>query len=89
VTDDHRARLLRAAVGFALLRADEPELRLLHRCFNAWRGIGGIGDVVAGMARREYDLELRRRSRTARKRELRELLRRAEELLGARAEAVS
>src|SRR5215470_18602514 len=53
----HRARLLRAALGFLSLEPREPELRLLHRCFDTWRG---IGDVVAGMARQEYDLELRR-----------------------------
>jgi len=33
---DSRARLLRAAVGFALVPADEPELRLLHRWLDAW-----------------------------------------------------
>jgi hypothetical protein len=33
------------------------ELHRLHRCFDNWRG---IGDVVAGMARQCYDLELRR-----------------------------
>jgi len=33
----------------------EPELRLLHRGFNNWRG---IGDVVRGMARQEWDLQL-------------------------------
>jgi len=37
--------------------SSEPELHLLHRCFDTWRG---IGDVVAGMTRQEYDLELRR-----------------------------
>lgn len=30
---------------------------MLHNCFDTWRG---IGDVVAGMARQDYDLELRR-----------------------------
>ncbi len=35
----------------------EPELRRLRDCFDTWRG---IGDVVAGMARADYDLELRR-----------------------------
>jgi hypothetical protein len=37
-TDDGaaRARLLRAAVGFALVPADEPELRLLHRWLDTW-----------------------------------------------------
>src|SRR5215470_1437544 len=54
---DSRARNLRAALGFLSLEPNEPELQLLHRCFDNWRG---IGDVVAGMARQEYDLELRR-----------------------------
>jgi hypothetical protein len=35
----------------------EPELQLLHRWLGSWRG---IGDIVAGMARQDYDLELRR-----------------------------
>jgi hypothetical protein len=48
---------LRASLGFLSLEPREPELRLLHCCFDTWRG---IGDVVAGMARQEYDLELRR-----------------------------
>src|SRR5262249_40101298 len=42
---DPRARLLRAALGFLSLEPSEPELQLLHRCFDNWRG---IGDVVAG-----------------------------------------
>jgi len=46
-----------AALGFLSLEPREPELQLLHRCFDTWRG---IGDIVAGMARQEYDLELRR-----------------------------
>src|SRR5947208_658315 len=54
---DSRAILLRAALGFLALEPREPELRFLRRCFNNWRG---IGDVVAGMARQGYDLELRR-----------------------------
>jgi hypothetical protein len=54
---DARARPLRAALGFLSLEPSEPELQLLHRCFDKWRG---IGDIVAGMARQEYDLELRR-----------------------------
>jgi len=44
---DSRARNLRAALGFLSLEPTEPELQLLHRCFDNWRG---IGDVVAGMA---------------------------------------
>ena len=51
------ARRLRAALGFLSLEPSERELRVLHDCFDTWRG---IGDVVAGMARQEYDLELRR-----------------------------
>ena len=54
---DTRGQLLRAALGFLALEPREPELRRLHRCFDNWRG---IGDIVAGMARQEYDLELRR-----------------------------
>jgi len=53
---DRRATLV-AAVGFLGLEPRELELQLLHRCFDTWRG---IGDVVAGMARQDYDLELRR-----------------------------
>jgi hypothetical protein len=54
---EHTRAALRAALGFLALEPREPELRRLHRCFDNWRG---IGDVVAGMAREEYDLELRR-----------------------------
>ena len=53
---DRRATLV-AAVGFLALEPRELELQLLHRCFDTWRG---IGDIVAGMARQGYDLELRR-----------------------------
>jgi len=52
---ESRARLLRAALGFLSLEPRDSELRRLHRCFDTWRG---IGDVVAGMARQGYDLEL-------------------------------
>ena len=54
---DQRSRLLYAALGFLAFEPREADLRLLHRCFDTWRG---IGDIVAGMARQEYDLELRR-----------------------------
>ena len=57
---DERARLLRAAVGLLSLEPVEREQRLLHDCFDTSRG---IGDIVAGMARDEYDLELRRYDR--------------------------
>jgi hypothetical protein len=52
-----RVLTLRATLGFLALEKREPAPQLLHRCFDTWRG---IGDVVAGMARQEYDLELRR-----------------------------
>ena len=45
---DGRRDLLQAVLGFLTLEPREPEFRLLHRCFDTWRG---IGDVVAGMAR--------------------------------------
>ena len=54
---NQRLATLRAALGFLSLEPNQPELQVLHRCFDNWRG---IGDVVAGMARQEYDLELRR-----------------------------
>jgi hypothetical protein len=50
-----RARLLRTALGFLALEPREPELRLLHRWLDCWRG---VGDVVAGMARQGYRLHL-------------------------------
>jgi len=53
VTD--RRALLAAALGFALLDAHEPELHLLHGWLDSWRG---IGDVVRGMARQGWDLQL-------------------------------
>jgi hypothetical protein len=52
---DARARLLRAAVGFALVPQDEPELRLRHQWMDSWRG---IGDVVVGITRQGWDLQL-------------------------------
>jgi hypothetical protein len=54
---DNRRELLRAALGFLAVEPRAPELQLLHRCFDTWRG---IGDVVAGLARQDFDLELRR-----------------------------
>jgi hypothetical protein len=54
---NQRLATLRAALGFLSLEPREPELRLRHNCFDTWRG---TGDIVAGMARQEYDLELRR-----------------------------
>jgi len=56
-TDDgaSRARLLRAAVGFALMPPDAPELRLLHEWLDTWRGIGA---GVRGMTRQGWDVQL-------------------------------
>jgi hypothetical protein len=55
--NDQRARLLRAALGFTSLDGTEPELRMFRSWLDSW---SGVGHVVAGMARQEYDLELRR-----------------------------
>jgi hypothetical protein len=52
---DQRARLLRAAVGFALVPPTAPELQLLHQWLDSWRA---IGDVVVGMTRQGWDLQL-------------------------------
>ena len=52
---DERLRLLRAAVGFALVPPTETELQLLHRWLDCWRG---VGDVVTGMNRQGYGLRL-------------------------------
>ena len=52
--NDRRPVLL-AALGFLALEPSAPELQLLHRCFDSWRG---IGDVVTGMARQGYRLHL-------------------------------
>jgi hypothetical protein len=54
---NQRARLLRAALGFASLDSADAELRPLRRWLDSW---SGVGYVIAGMARQEYDLELRR-----------------------------
>jgi hypothetical protein len=51
----HRRATLTAALGFAQLPPHAPELKLLHRWLDSWRGIGGI---VGGMQRRGFDLQL-------------------------------
>ena len=40
---DSRTCLLRAALGFTLVPADERELRMLHRWLDCWRGVGDVG----------------------------------------------
>jgi hypothetical protein len=50
---DARARLLRAAVCFALLPPTKRELRLLHHWLDSW---AGIGHVAVGMHRQGFDL---------------------------------
>jgi hypothetical protein len=52
---DRRRALLTAALGFVLLEPREPELRLLHRWLDSWRG---LGDVVTGMNRQGFYLHL-------------------------------
>ena len=52
---DQRLRLLHVALGFARVPPDAPELRLLHRRLDCWRG---IGDVVVGMKRQGYEVSL-------------------------------
>jgi hypothetical protein len=39
----------------ALVPPTEPELQLVHRWLDSWRG---VGDVVRGMARQGWDLQL-------------------------------
>jgi len=46
---DRRATLV-AAIGFLALESPASELRLLHRCFDNWRG---IDDVVAKLERED------------------------------------
>ena len=55
--EHHRTPVLRAPLGLLTLEPRAPELTMLHRYADTRRG---IGDVVAGMARHEYDLELLR-----------------------------
>ena len=52
-----RRATLTAALGFALLPQTAPALALVHGWLDTWRG---IGDVVVGMARQDYDLQLTR-----------------------------
>jgi len=54
---DRRRAALIAALGFTLLQRSAPELKLVHGWLDTWRG---IGDIVVGMARQDYDLQLTR-----------------------------
>ena len=55
MADDHRLATLRAALGFLQVKPKEPELRMLHRWLDCWRG---VGDVAVGMHRQGWDLQL-------------------------------
>lgn len=55
VSDDRRRLLLRAALGFLQLTPRAPELRLLPRWLDTWRGVEVL---AAGLHRGGYDLRL-------------------------------
>ena len=55
MTDIQRDRLLRAGLGFLALEPRAPELQLLHRWADNWRG---VGDVIGGMERQGFRLHL-------------------------------
>lgn len=52
---DTKAHLLRATVGLAIVPPTAPELRLLHRGLDCWRG---VGDVVTGIQRQGYEVSI-------------------------------
>jgi hypothetical protein len=52
---DARGRRLRAALAAVLVKADAPELRLVHRWLDSWPGIGLI---VTGMSRQGLTVSL-------------------------------
>jgi hypothetical protein len=49
-------RRLRAALAALLVKAEAPELALVHRWLDNWQGVGLI---VAGIQRAGFDVELR------------------------------
>jgi hypothetical protein len=53
---DAGGRRLVAALAAVLTPGTEPEQALVRRWLDGW---GGLGRVVAGMARQDFDLELR------------------------------
>jgi hypothetical protein len=50
-----RLTLLHATLAFAVLPPTEPELVMLHRWLDTWRG---VGDIVMGMRRLGFKLGL-------------------------------
>ena len=52
---DARGRRLRAALAAVLVRADAPELRLIHTWLGSW---SGIGLIVIGMAYQGFTVSL-------------------------------
>ena len=52
---DARGRRLRAALAAVLVRAQAPELALVHRWLDSW---AGIWLLVVGMAHRGYQVSL-------------------------------
>jgi hypothetical protein len=52
---DRRLSILRAALGLLQLPPRAPELQLLHRWLDSWRGIGLL---AVGLHRQGYDLQL-------------------------------
>jgi hypothetical protein len=52
-----RQSLLVAALGFLQLRERPPEVAMLHKWLDSWKGIGAI---VIGMERQGYDVSLTR-----------------------------
>ena len=52
---DARGRRLRAALAAVLVKAEAPELRLMHEWLDSW---SGIGLIVVGMTWQGWDLQL-------------------------------
>jgi hypothetical protein len=52
---DARGRRLRAALAAVLVKAEAPELRLMHELLDSW---SGISLIVVGMDHQAWDLQL-------------------------------
>jgi hypothetical protein len=52
---DARGRRLRAALAAVLVKADTPELKMVHALLDSW---SGIGLVVVGMAHQGFQVSL-------------------------------